>query len=78
MIFLKKVTIYTLSTCPWCKKTKQFFQELNIDFESIDYDLADDTTQEKIRKDMTQAGAALAFPFTKINGKFVNRRLGMA
>lgn len=22
---MKKVSIYTLSTCPWCRKTKKFF-----------------------------------------------------
>ena len=37
---MKKVSMYTLSTCPWCRKTKKFFKDKNIQFEFIDYDLA--------------------------------------
>ena len=37
---MKKVSMYTLSTCPWCRKTKQFFKDKNIQFDFIDYDLA--------------------------------------
>ena len=29
---MKKVSLYTLSTCPWCRKAKQFFAERNIPF----------------------------------------------
>ena len=45
---MAKVTMYTLSTCPWCRKTKKFFTEHNIPFEFTDYDLADEATQDKI------------------------------
>ena len=38
---MKTVSMYTLSTCPWCHKTKQFFTRKNIPFTYIDYDLAD-------------------------------------
>ena len=44
---MKKVTLYTLSTCPWCRKAKKFFAERDIPFTYIDYDLADDSTQER-------------------------------
>ena len=33
---MKKVSMYTLSTCPWCRKTKQFFTEHNIPFKFTD------------------------------------------
>ena len=48
---MKKVSMYTLSICPWCRKTKQFFNQHHIPFEFVDYDLADGTTQDKIRRD---------------------------
>jgi glutaredoxin len=68
---MKKVFIYTLSTCPWCRKTKKFFNDKNIPFEFIDYDLADPEEQKKIWDEMTKYGASTAFPYVKIDGEVV-------
>jgi glutaredoxin len=65
---MKKVIMYTLSTCPWCRKTKQLFKDKNIPFEYTDYDLATEDVQEKIMKEIQESGAQLAFPYVKING----------
>ena len=62
---MKKVSIYALSTCPWCKKTKKFFRERKIPFEYIDYDLASFEEREKILQEMQEQGAN-GFPFVKI------------
>lgn len=62
---MKKVSMYTLSTCPWCRKTKKFFTERNIPFDYIDYDLADKQTQERIISEMERHGAS-GFPFVMI------------
>jgi glutaredoxin-like protein NrdH len=32
------VKIYTLSTCGWCKKTKELLKELDVEYEYIDVD----------------------------------------
>lgn len=34
-----KVFMYALSTCPWCRKAKQFFKTNNVPFDYVDYDL---------------------------------------
>ena len=65
-----KVTLYTLSSCPWCMKTKKFFTEHNIPFEFTDYDLADEATQDRISKELDAAGAT-AFPFVRIGDQVV-------
>ena len=62
---MKKVNLYALSTCPWCKKTKKFFTENNVQFDFIDYDLADATSQKRIIADMERYGAT-GFPFVMI------------
>ncbi|MGB9936967.1 MAG: glutaredoxin family protein [Methanobacterium sp.] len=67
---MKEVKMYTLSTCPWCKKTKQFFKDHDISFEYIDYDLTDDETREKILKEMKSHGAN-GFPYVKIGDEVV-------
>lgn len=67
---MKKVSMYTLSTCPWCRKTKKFFTDHNIPFDFIDYDLADEETQKRIMDDMERRGAH-AFPFVMIDNDTV-------
>jgi len=68
---MKKVSLYTLSTCPWCRKAKQFFTERNIPFSYVDYDLADESTQKKILQELDSAGAS-GFPFAKIGDKVIS------
>jgi glutaredoxin len=67
---MKKVSMYTLSTCPWCRKTKKFFTEHNIPFDFIDYDLAGEETQERIMKEL-DANGANGFPFVKIGNDVI-------
>ncbi len=67
---MKKVSMYTLSTCPWCRKTKKFFTEHNVPFDFTDYDLADEGTQKRIISDMDARGAS-GFPFVMIDGDTV-------
>ncbi len=63
---MKKVTIYALSTCLWCRKTKKYFEEQNIPFEAIDYDKQDEARQAAMMEEMRQAGCRGAFPFLRI------------
>lgn len=67
---MHQITIYTLSTCPWCRKTKHFFTDHKIPFTSIDYDLADEATQSRISSEVDAAGAT-GFPFVRINGEVI-------
>ncbi len=63
--------MYTLSTCPWCHKTKQFFKEKNIPFDYVDYDLQSEEQQEKIIEEMSRLSSERAFPFVKIDGELI-------
>jgi len=67
---MKKVTMYTLSTCPWCRKSKSFFTDHKIAFTFIDYDLADEATQSRISSEVDAAGAT-GFPFVRINDEVI-------
>jgi glutaredoxin len=65
------VSMYTLSTCPWCHKTKKFFTDHHIPFTYIDYDLADEATQAKILRELDAAGAT-GFPFVKVGDQVIS------
>ncbi len=66
-----KVFVYALSTCVWCKMTKQFLQDNGIAFEYIDVDLADEEDKAKIRADIQNKGGTLSYPTTIIDDKTV-------
>ena len=63
---MTKVVMYTLSYCPWCKKTKKFFSEHNIPYKFIDYDLASDEEQDRIAKEIKMSSGTVTFPFVKM------------
>jgi glutaredoxin len=67
---MKNVKMYALSTCPWCRKTKNFFKEHKIPFTFIDYDLADEATQNRITQELDASGAT-GFPFVRINDEVI-------
>jgi len=67
---MKKVSMYTLSTCPWCQKTRKYFTEHHIAFDYTDYDLADDATQDRIMRELDAEGAS-GFPFVRIGDQTV-------
>ncbi len=67
---MKKVSMYTLSTCPWCRKTKKYFTERGVPVDFIDYDLADGGTQARIMQELDAEGAS-GFPFVRIGDAVV-------
>ena len=67
---MKKFSMYSLSTCPWCKKAKQFFEEQNIPYSYIDYDLASAEEQQRISKEMSSFQMK-GFPVVKIGEEAV-------
>lgn len=68
---MTRVTLYTLSTCPWCRKAKKFFHDQGIDLDYIDYDLADEATRRKIAEDILQYTDDISFPFVKTGNEWV-------
>ena len=70
---MHKVTGYTLSYCPWCKKAKKFFKERGIEFEFIDYDLVDEAEQDRIEDEMKKnSKGGISFPYVVIDGTVVH------
>lgn len=68
---MAKVRMYTLSTCPWCMKTKKFFRENNIPFEYTDYDLESEAEQKKIMEELIRLGCTGSFPVVIIQEQVI-------
>jgi glutaredoxin len=68
---MAKVLMYTLSTCPWCRKTRQYFTDNKVPFEFVDYDLASDEEQDRIVAHMRKYTDQISFPFVLIGEEIV-------
>ena len=66
-----KVLVYALSTCAWCKMTKKFLKDNDIEYEYVDVDLATDEDHEKIRQDIIDRGSEPSFPTLIVDDKIV-------
>lgn len=63
---MAKVSMYTISTCPVCRKTKEFFRARGTLFDFVDYDLASESEQNTIAAEMMKGTGHIGFPFVRI------------
>jgi glutaredoxin-like protein NrdH len=57
-----KVVLYALSTCAWCKMTKQFLKDNDVEFEYVNVDLCQEEDKQKIRQHIQSKGGPLSYP----------------
>ena len=58
----KKVRLYSLSTCPTCKRVKKFLDGYNIKYELIEVDLLDSGEQWVTSKEVKKYNPAVTYP----------------
>ena len=66
-----KVFLYTLSTCGWCKKTKQLLNDNDVSYEYIDLDKCSKEDQKTAVKEIKVKKLPVAFPIVIINDDVV-------
>jgi glutaredoxin-like protein NrdH len=66
-----KVTLYALSTCVWCRMTKQYLKDNDVDYEYVDVDLLDEGEKSKVHQNILDKGGNLSYPTTIIDDKTV-------
>ena len=62
-----KVVMYGLSTCVWCKKTRQLLTDLGVDFDYIYVDLLSGDEEEKVVREVSRFNPHGSFPTIVIN-----------
>ena len=62
-----KVFLYTLSTCGWCKKTKELLKEKGIAYEYIDLDTCSKDDQKTAIEILKGKNLPVAFPIVIVN-----------
>ena len=56
------VTLYALSTCVWCKLTKQFLSDNGVAYEFVDVDLLDEEGKSQVHETIQSKGGGLSYP----------------
>jgi len=62
-----KVVLYALSTCGWCKKTREFLEENNVTYDYIYVDKTSFEEKKEISTFLKEKGVPLGFPITFID-----------
>jgi len=60
------VTLYALSTCSHCLRTKRFFNDCGIDIEVIDVDLLSGAERERVMDEVRKLNPDCNFPTIRI------------
>ena len=56
------ITLYALSTCGWCKKTKGLLNDMNLDYRYVDVDLLADADREEAMEEIRRWNPTCSFP----------------
>jgi Glutaredoxin and related proteins len=64
-----KITLYALSTCVWCKKTKQLLTELGVDFYYIYVDELTPKEMEQVYEEVKKWNPSGSFPVLVIDDR---------
>lgn len=65
----KKIMLYALSTCMWCKKTKKFLDDHDVDYHYIFVDLLEENERDIVLKEVEKHNSAVSFPTIVVDGK---------
>ncbi|MBI5074585.1 MAG: glutaredoxin family protein [Nitrospirae bacterium] len=59
---MKKVTLYTLSTCPVCRKIKSFLDDNGIAYALVEVDSLDGSEQWAATKELAKHNPQVSYP----------------
>lgn len=62
-----KIILYALSTCIWCKKTKELLKELGVEYYFVDVDLLDKQERDEALRVIKKFNPDSGFPTIIIN-----------
>ena len=67
----KKVRMYTLSTCGYCKATKKFLDSLDVNYDFTDVDLLEGEERANVMDEVRKLNPRCSFPTILIEDKVI-------
>ena len=65
------VMLYALSTCVWCKKTKQLLADLGVAYDYTFVDLLEGAEQQEAIAEIKKSNPSCSFPTLLVNGQCI-------
>lgn len=65
------IVLYALSTCVWCRKTKQLLDQLGVEYNYVDVDLLEGEEKTKATDEVKNLNPRCSFPTLAINDKCI-------
>lgn len=62
-----EILVYALSTCGWCRKTKEHLKKMGLAFDYIDVDLLDPAESEEVMETVRKHNEKGSFPTIIVN-----------
>lgn len=66
-----RVKVYALSTCPYCRRTKEFLKEHGIDCDIVDVDLLEGQEQDDVLDEIERITGKQSFPVVLIGDQVI-------
>ena len=63
------VVLYALSTCGWCRKTKDLLNSLGVEYSYMDVDSLAPEVKAKVKEEIRKWNPACSFPTTVVNNE---------
>jgi glutaredoxin len=63
---MPNVQMYTLSTCPWCRKAKKFFSDREVPFDFVDVDMLEGPQKDEIVDTVYRLSGGMQYPVVVI------------
>ena len=65
------ILLFALSTCGWCRKTKNLLDELGVEYRYIDVDLLEGQDKKEVVAEVTRWNPSSSYPTMVINNKSI-------
>jgi glutaredoxin-like protein NrdH len=61
------IMLYALSTCVWCKKTKQLLDQMGVGYDFVEVDLLPGDEKNKATEEVKKLNPRCSFPTLAVN-----------
>ncbi|KYK33907.1 MAG: hypothetical protein AYK18_04260 [Theionarchaea archaeon DG-70] len=61
------IVMFTLNSCPWCRKTKQLLNTIGVEYSYVDIDCAAREDRQRLMETLEKWNPACIFPTVVIN-----------
>jgi glutaredoxin len=66
-----KIMLYALSTCVWCRKTKQLLDQMGVEYDFVEVDLLQGEARTEATDEVKKLNPRCSFPTLSINDQCI-------